>query len=210
MSKVIYRDINKKDYEDIKKLICEAFGFDEFIKSEELLDITTALYLQECIEGSSFSKIAEKDNKVIGIILGKSNNDKLIVPEVYKKDLINEDIARTIMADEENVMVIKEFSKIQNTYKEIIAGKEDTFEGCIQLFIVSKESRGLGIGKKLLNYLFKYMKSREVNSIYLYTDTRCNYKFYDSQNFRCLSEKELVFDSINKKLDVFLYGYKFN
>ena len=108
MSKVIYRDINKKDYEDIKKLICEAFGFDEFIKSEELLDITTALYLQECIEGSSFSKIAEKDNKVIGIILGKSNNDKLIVPEVYKKDLINEDIARTIMADEENVIVFKD------------------------------------------------------------------------------------------------------
>lgn len=147
MSKVIYRDINKKDYEDIKNLICEAFGFDKFIKNEKLLDITTALYLQECIEDSSFSKIA---------------------------------------------------------------GKENSFEGCIQLFIVSKESRGLGIGKKLLSYLFEYMKSREVNSMYLYTDTRCNYKFYDSQNFKFLSEKELIFDSINKKLDVFLYGYKFN
>ena len=78
------------------------------------------------------------------------------------------------------------------------------------MFIVSKESRGLGIGKKLLSYLFEYMKSREVNSMYLYTDTRCNYKFYDSQNFKCLSEKELIFDSINEKLDVFLYGYKFN
>ena len=141
MSKIIYRDINKKDYEDIKKLICEAFGFDKFIKNEDLLDITTALYLQECIEDSSFSKIAEKDNKVIGMILGKSNNDKLIVPEIDKKELINEDVARTIMADEENIMIIKEFSKIQNTYKEIIVGKEDTFQGCIQLFIVSKESR---------------------------------------------------------------------
>ena len=126
MSKIIYRDINKKDYEDIKKLICEAFGFDKFIKNEDLLDITTALYLQECIEDSSFSKIAEKDNKVIGMILGKSNNDKLIVPEIDKKELINEDVARTIMADEENIMIIKEFSKIQNTYKEIIVGKEDT------------------------------------------------------------------------------------
>ena len=210
MSKIIYRDINKKDYEDIKKLICEAFGFDNFIKNKELLDITTTLYLQECIEGSSFSKIAEKDNKVIGIILGKSNNDKLIVPEVYKKDLINEDVARIIMANEKNIMIIKEFSKIQNAYKEIIAGKEENFDGCIQLFIVSKESRGLGIGKELLNYLFKYMKSKEVNSMYLYTDTRCNYKFYDSQNFNCLSEKELVFDSVNEKIDVFLYGYNFN
>ena len=108
MSKIIYRDINKKDYEDIKKLICETFGFDKFIKNEDLLDITTALYLQECIEDSSFSKIAEKDNKVIGMILGKSNNDKLIVPEIDKKELINEDVARTIMADEENIMIIKE------------------------------------------------------------------------------------------------------
>ena len=32
MNKVIYRDIMKSDYETIKELIGEAFGFSDFIK----------------------------------------------------------------------------------------------------------------------------------------------------------------------------------
>ena len=54
----------------------------------------------------------------------------------------------------DNKKDLKEFSKIQKTYKEIFKGKENNFQGCIQLFIVSKESRGLGVGTSLMNYLF--------------------------------------------------------
>lgn len=113
-------------------------------------------------------------------------------------------------SSKENKNAIKEFSKVSQTYKEIIQGKEDDFQGCIQLFIVSEESRGLGVGKTLIKYLSNYMIDMKVNSIYLYTDTRCNYGFYDSQNFNRLNEKEIYFDTIPSSLNIFLYGYKFN
>ncbi|MEN8075518.1 GNAT family N-acetyltransferase [Clostridioides difficile] len=210
MNKVIYRELVKEDYKEVKNLICEAFGFSNFIKDKNILDIVTHFYLQECVSDSSFSKIAEMDNKVIGIILGKEKSDERTLHELNNKSLVSEKVLETIMVDEENRMMIKEFSKIQDTYKEIIKGKERDFDGCIQLFIVAKEARGLGIGKELLKYLFEYMKSLKVNSLYLYTDTRCNYGFYDSQNFERLVEKELRFDSINEKINVFLYRYNFN
>lgn len=210
MNKVIYRELMKEDYKEVKNLICEAFGFSNFIKDNNILDIVTHFYLQECVSDSSFSKIAEMDNKVIGIILGKEKSDERTLHELNNKSLVSEKVLETIMVDEENRMMIKEFSRIQDTYKEIIKGKERDFDGCIQLFIVAKEARGLGIGKELLKYLFEYMKSLKVNSLYLYTDTRCNYGFYDSQNFERLVEKELRFDSINEKIDVFLYRYNFN
>ncbi|MEH7458593.1 GNAT family N-acetyltransferase, partial [Bacillus sp. JJ1127] len=79
----------------------------------------------------------------------------------------------------------------------------------IQLFIVSGESRGLGVGKALMNHLYNYMKSMDVESLYLYTDNKCNYGFYDSQNFKRISEKEICFDSMKDKLNVFLYCYDF-
>ena len=94
--------------------------------------------------------------------------------------------------------------------KILIQGKKDGFQGCIQLFIVSKESRGLGVGKTLINHLSNYMKSMNVESIYLYTDSKCNYGFYDSQNFKHLNEKEIYFDSAQSKLNIFLYSYNFN
>lgn len=209
MDKIIYRDLMQKDYDTIKKLIAEAFGFGEFIKDEVLLDTITGFYLQECVDDSSFSKVAEKDDKVIGLILGKAKDDKISLKNILNTTKIYETEIGKILADEKNRKVIKEFAKIQEVYKELIKGSEDNFEGCIQLFIVSKEARGFGIGKTLLNYLSEYMKFNNVRSLYLYTDTRCNYGFYDSQNFKRLAEKELIFESIDSTLNVFLYGYKF-
>ena len=75
MNKVIYRDIMKSDYETIKELIGEAFGFSDFIKDKQLLDIVLSGYLQDCILDTSFSKVATKDDKVIGFILGNAKNE---------------------------------------------------------------------------------------------------------------------------------------
>ena len=76
MDKVIYRDLCKKDYERIKELIYKAFGFDTFIQDRKYLDSLSTAYLQSCILSSSYSKVAEKDNTVIGIILGRAEGDK--------------------------------------------------------------------------------------------------------------------------------------
>lgn len=209
MNKVIYRNIVKSDYETIKKLIGEAFGFSDFIKDKQLLDIVLSGYLQECLLDSSFSKVAQKDDKVIGFILGSAKNDKTRISNSIDSLEFDNNTIELLMNIKENQILFKEFSKIPVTYKEIIKGKEDQFQGCIQLFVVSKESRGLGVGKTLVKYLSDYMNSMDVKSLYLFTDSRCNYGFYDSQNFKKLNEKEVNFNYVNNKLDVFLYGYDF-
>ena len=45
MKKVIYRNLVKEDYEAIKHLIGEAFGFNEFIKDKKFLDSILNIYL---------------------------------------------------------------------------------------------------------------------------------------------------------------------
>ncbi|MEG1001898.1 MAG: GNAT family N-acetyltransferase [Clostridium sp.] len=210
MSEILYRDLVKDDYNSIKNLICEAFGFDDFIKDKKFLDVVLTIYLQDCIIDSSFSKIAEKNNKVVGLILGNAENDRNRLRKPHNFLSLAYNGLQLVLSTKENRTVLKEFSKISKTYKEIIQGKKDSFQGCIQLFIVSKECRGFGVGKTLVSYLSNYMKSMNVASIYLYTDTRCNYGFYDSQNFSRLNEKEIYFDSVDAKLNVFLYGYNLN
>lgn len=210
MKNVVYRNLEKKDYNRIKELINNAFGFSEFIKDGNLLESILNIYLQGCLLDSSFSKVAVKDNVVIGIILGNAKNDKKHLRKLSNILSWVSSGTKLAFSSKENKNAIKEFSKVSQTYKEIIQGKEDDFQGCIQLFIVSEESRGLGVGKTLIKYLSNYMIDMKVNSIYLYTDTRCNYGFYDSQNFNRLNEKEIYFDTIPSSLNIFLYGYKFN
>ncbi|MBO1627462.1 GNAT family N-acetyltransferase [Bacillus arachidis] len=209
MNKVIYRDLVKEDYESIKKLIGEAFGFNKIIKDKKFLDSVLNIYLQSCILGSSFSKVAERNNKIIGVILGDSTKDKNRLRKAHNTFSYAYNMLKMFIANKEDKQFMKEFVKVQDAYKELIYGKEDDFQGCIQLFIVSGESRGLGVGKTLMNHLFNYMESMDVKSLYLYTDAKCNYGFYDNQNFERINEKEIYFDSMKAKLNVFLYCYDF-
>ena len=209
MNKVIYRDIIKSDYETIKNLIGEAFGFSSFIKDKYLLNIVLTGYLKECILDTSFGKVAVKDDKIIGFILGNADNDKHRICNLDESVEVDNNTVEVIMNNEENQDLFKELSKIKNAYNDVIKGKENIFQGSIQLFVVSKESRGLGVGKTLVKHLSDYMKSMNVKSLYLFTDSRCNYGFYDSQNFNKLNEKEINFKYVDSKLNVFLYGYNF-
>lgn len=209
MKRVIYRNILYSDYEIIKQLIGDAFGFTEFIKDKELLDIVLSGYLQDCILDSSFSKVAQIDDKVIGFILGNAKKDKNRISNCGNPLNFNNNEIDLMISNEENKNLLKEFSKITDTYKELIKKKENTFQGCVQLFVVSEKSRDLVVGKNLIKHLFDYMKSMDVKSLYLFTDTRCNYGFYDSQNFNRIDEKEVYFDSIGSSLNIFLYSYNF-
>lgn len=101
------------------------------------------------------------------------------------------------------------FSETQKAYNDMMQGKEKKFQGSIELFIVSQESRGLGVGGELLNRLSTYMRSMQVNSIYVYTDDKCNYGFYDSKKFERLNEKEILFEQFRDRLTVFLYEYNY-
>ncbi len=209
MSKVIYRDLLKEDYNSIKSLICEAFGFKTFTNDENLLDSVLNIYLQNCIISSSYCKIAEINNEVVGIILGKAKEDKNKLWSIKNLISILKSFIKLISINSKNKKIIKELSNITSIYKDLIRNKENQFQGCIQLFIVSEKYRGLKIGKTLLSYLFSYMKSYKVNSLYLFTDTRCNYGFYDSQGFERIGEKKLLINSNKEILNVFLYKYIF-
>ncbi|CAM4131027.1 MULTISPECIES: GNAT family N-acetyltransferase [Bacillus cereus group] len=210
MNTVKYRSLVKEDYEPIKHLIGEAFGFNEFIADKNFLNSVLNFYLHSCILGSSFSKVAEKDNKVIGVILGDSEKDKNRLKRFHNTISFAFNTLKLFITNKENREFLKAFIQVQKTYKELIQGKEDQFQGCIQLFIVSEESRGLGVGKSLLSHLFQYMKKEDVTSLYLYTDNECNYEFYDRQNFQRIQEKAVNFGPTEEDFNVFLYRYNFN
>ncbi|MGE7022446.1 GNAT family N-acetyltransferase [Solibacillus cecembensis] len=210
MDNLTYRELANKDHERVKEMIRDAFGFGEFIEDKKFLDSILNMYLHMCILDSSFSKVAVKDNKVIGIILGSAKKDKIRLPKSRSLLIMVSTLFKIMITSKKNKKLFKAFSKIQGIYKELIQGKQDSFQGCIQLFIVSEESRGLGVGKSLIADVSFYMQSMDVESMYLYTDTNCNYGFYDSQNFKRLNEKEIYMDAAKEKFTVFLYGYDFN
>ena len=70
MSDIIYRKINKKDFEYIKHMMNKNFYLCEYIEDERVLQPFLNSYLYSCLAEKTFSMVAEKNGKVVGVILG--------------------------------------------------------------------------------------------------------------------------------------------
>ena len=98
---------------------------------------------------------------------------------------------------------------VHEIYHNFSRKHKGEFDGVLTLFAVNENCRGLGVGKTLLAGLLEYLKKQDVKHIYLYTDTTCNYGFYEYQGFERLEEQSIVLtkDGHSFDMDVFLYGY---
>ncbi|MBN2651567.1 MAG: GNAT family N-acetyltransferase [Spirochaetales bacterium] len=210
MSEVIFREIKKSDYPRIKELINEGFSIDKYISNTKVRQRCLNIYMQNCLIESSYSCVAEKDNKVIGIILGSAKGKVKYFSKIKLIFSALTNLLVLLLTPKVYKNILREFLKVLKSYNKLIHGSESQFQGSIDLFIVSKEARGLGIGKKLKENLEKYMTSENAKKIYLYTDNTCNYGFYDSQGFKRIGTNKIAM-AINKEqldIDVFLYSYE--
>ena len=77
----------------------------------------------------------------------------------------------------------------------------------LALFVISPDCRGKGVGKQLYQQFLQYLKKEHLDSFYLYTDTSCNYGFYEHQGMVRRCEKEHIFTVNQKrsKMTFFIY-----
>ncbi|WP_317366993.1 GNAT family N-acetyltransferase [uncultured Tyzzerella sp.] len=211
MSDITYRRINKKDYGYIKHMMNKNFCLYEYIEDERILQDFLNSYLYSCLAEKTFSMIAEKDGKVVGVILGNSKKHY----KVYKALLnnIKSFYYTSLTAIKSKIFKtnIKQYRGIIQIYNELMKKANRDFDGVLTLFVVSEEYQGCGIGKKLLSYFFEYGKQNKIKKLYVYTDSKCNYKFYDSQGFIKLNEDTFKVKTLTNQFDlnIFLYEYNF-
>ena len=70
------------------------------------------------------------------------------------------------------------------------------------MFIVNKNERGSGIGRKLLNECLKIIENAHNQKIFLASDSECNYTYYLKFGFNIVSEDYVFYK--NDKVQVFI------
>ena len=211
MRDITYRKINKNDYNYIKDMMNKNFYLYEYIEDKRILDTFLNSYLYNCLAEKTFSMVAEKDGKTVGIILGNAKQEY----KTYKASLnIIKAFYYTLLTGIKAKIYktnIKQYKGIVEIYNKLMKKANKNFDGVLTLFVVNDKYQGYGIGKKLLSYFFEYEKQNNVKNIYVYTDSKCNYKFYDSQGFKKINEDVFKVKTINNQFDlnIFLYEYNF-
>lgn len=210
MSELLFRTIKKEDCAEVGEILNKAFFLHTYVSDSKTLEAFKLQYVYGCLCEATYASVCELDGKVVGVIMAKANADykigkhlKFMLPTVWQG-------VKMAYHGRRDKTGIRGFNNLHKIYHEFSAKHKGEFDGSLTLFALNEECRGHGVGKTLLNGALSYLKMYNVSNIYLYTDTTCNYGFYEHMGFERLEEKPLKLTKNGKPftMDVFLYGYE--
>lgn len=207
MNQFIYREVKEKDYEQIENLIAESFFLNEYVPEGETLNELKKTYLRSCLTEATYKQVAELDGIIVGVIMGYADKDFNIFGMLFHSAETLFHGLKTRLAANEAGFDSQPVDKLFATYKKLIKGRSKNYNGILTLFIVNEKFRGTGVGSTLLQRVETYFQDNNVKKFYLYTDTTCNFEYYEHHGFDRANEETIAmnFPTGNKKMTVYLY-----
>lgn len=204
MDKVVeIRDLRVQDYPKIEEFIGKTWNFQRFC-GEATARKLAQYYLSSCLVEQTFTKVATIDDQPIGIIMG-NHIQQHKTPLKYRLRLIKSFIQ--LLFTKEGLKIMSAFKDIANIDEVLLKESPYVYDAELTFFAVDETCRGLGVGKQLHELFLDYLKNEGLTTYYLFTDTDCNFGFYESRGIKRRNEHQHQFNIDHVSLDVDFYLY---
>jgi GNAT superfamily N-acetyltransferase len=194
---------SSKHFDAIKQIINKTWQFEEMFDNKLALQTALDVFFIPILHQSSYGRVALLDNKVVGAIFGFTKDSK---PNYrLQQENISDFIFNLLKLNDNDRQTIYHFEhSLKTAYQQLLAS-DRCYDSSITLLVVDKEAQGHKIGQQLLNTILTYFDKKQARDSYLFTDTDCNFGFYEHNHFTRRSEREIIFDQTETPLTVFLY-----
>ena len=183
------RRFYKEDAPALEDVIRKTWKYDAFCSSETAARLAH-VYLYSSLANQTFNAVAIVDGKPCGIIMAKHIQKHRCPFSLKLQSLLA--IVRLLIT-REGREIYSFHGKIRNVDQELLDGSRKTYGGELSFFVLDEAVRGLGIGKQLYAAVLTYMRQENIQSFYLlYTDSSCNYGFYEHRGVQRRGETEMV------------------
>lgn len=183
----LYRPVEGKDFAEIYQMLEDDWGYNRPFEDHKMGHVLRFQFLDLTLKNSSYGQVAVKDGKVLGVIFGRANHHppyQALLRQIPKDIFLQ--IAQASSKDQQ--ALVEYFDEIDTAHDKLLERYPNQADSSIELFIVSKAARGLGVGGTLLANFEKYLKAENVRRTYLFTDTECNHQYYQVKGYDQKSE----------------------
>lgn len=203
---ITLREYQKQDFKTLENIIRATWHYDDFC-SPKTAQKLAKVYLSSCLTNYTYSCVALDNEKPVGIIL-VNHKAKHKCPIGIKIQQLKAIIS--LYLSKEGRKVSKIFENVNGIDKELLKECGIEYPAELALFAIDSTCRGKGIGKQLFQSALEYMKGQQLDTFYLFTDTSCNYGFYEHQGMTRRCEKEHIFNINGQKakMNFFIYDYQ--
>ncbi|WP_165496216.1 GNAT family N-acetyltransferase [Alloscardovia theropitheci] len=218
---VILRPVQARDFDVLSRIMFDTWYADESVNEtnvsqfKQMARFDVAHYL----ETSTHAMVAvQKDEHqlsandgadeetVLGVAMWRNDSDWF--HGTTQKHLADDELKHAYKRQEEDhefATMLDEFLADAQRTIELSKKAADQSEAELRLFMMDESARGKGVGKKLLSYAEKSMKDSGAQQYYLYTDSTCDYGFYDYIGMTRTAEAFNVPGPSGEPLDKFIY-----
>jgi len=214
MDKLVIREVEETDLPALKSLIVEAFGegwnLKRFAHKEDFFQTLLDVYLSIFLEPSTCGRVAEVDGQVVGVMLASVKGETPAFRR-FLKDIAPNTLTLLSATEAERMDIVAHMSVSFQTIGQLLGGRLDTYDGALELLVVSERAQGLGIGKTLWREAVAYFGSKDVTSVYLIADSRCNVGFYEHSGLVQVASEEAIYHYAagQRRSDIYVYEYLF-
>lgn len=187
---MIVRKFLDSDIEDASKITHAVWGNLYANNSCDLQKFIYDFTLEYYYLNKKFSFVLY-DDILCGLIFASLKTDRNSTIEKYNNKILS-------LNEKDKQIALNLFEYVENAGKEVknFMNSDDLMMG---LFISQKK----GGGKILLSKLVDAAKENDIKNIYLWTDTTCDFHYYQKNNF--IPVKEFCFTVNGKKIDTFIF-----
>ena len=187
---MIVRNFTDIDIESASKITNLVWGDLYANESKELQKVIYDFTLKYYYLNNRFS-FALDDEGLKGLIFASLKTDKNNSIENFKTEI-------QTLSDNDKITTLNLLDYVENTGREVknAMGEDDLMMG---LFISTQK----GGGRMLLSKLVETAKENGIKNIYLWTDTTCDYDYYQKNKFTCFKEIESCVN--NKKINTLIF-----
>lgn len=200
---ITFENYNDKYFREISKIINDNWHYNE-LTSTKTAEILSFTYLYSCLSKQTFTKVALIDNIPVGIIIANCKN-KFNFNLLYKLKLIKNIFLLAISSEGRNVSKI--FGNVDNIDNDLLSNLDKDYIAELVFFAVDHNFKNMGIGKKLFNKAINYFQDNHINSFYLFTDTTCNFGFYEHFGMIRKGSFDETFTTNKGKKEISFYIY---
>lgn len=178
---ITYRTLTRDDYPAITQMICAMWHDKPDTDHDVALKLAEA-DLEYALARTTTAQVAVQHDQVVGAILGRI--DALETRNTFNRHHgASLRIMTSLMLNEQGRKALRQLQRSEAANRRMLQeAKEEghAYDGEIVLFIVDPALQGQGVGKHLFDWLLDQFKANNVEHYFLYTDTDCDYQFYDN------------------------------
>lgn len=203
---ITYRDLEKEDYPRLERIIGEIWGVSRRCKDKKVAGLLEKAYWASLLTQENFARVALINGKPVGVVLARrEGKGKRNFAMNFRRLFYMFRLA----VNAEGRSNLKIFRELNQQNRRMFKEQGEKFDGELIYLNIMRNKKGKGLGNQLWEDTKNYIKNSGGKNFFFFTDTTCDYKFYEKKGCRRIAASEKILDigGQRKHLEMYLYKY---